>query len=201
MKGMSAHTRYVRQSPRKVRLIADLIRGLDVSVALAQLAYTVKAARLPVEKTLRSAVANAENNFQKHRDALFVKEIQINEGADLRRSRPRAFGRAAPILKHSCHILIILGEREGKKGEGKNGKNEVKSEKKVHPQVGSESHEHDHPHGTKDHAPLTPRDAPPKEIIDTSRTGRHETAQHANVKEHKKSKGFIKTIIQRKTGS
>lgn len=191
MKGMSAHTRYVRQSPRKVRLVADLVRGLDVSDALAQLTYTTKAARLPVEKTLRSAIANAENNFQKNREALFIKEIQVNEGADIRRWRPRAFGRAAPILKHSCHILVRLDEREGKV---KTGAVAPDHSKKPH-----DYHEHESVTGTEDHAPLSQSDGPPKETVDTSRAGRHETTQHANVKE-KRSKGFAKKIIQRKTG-
>lgn len=176
---MSAKTRYLRQSPRKVRLVAGIIRGMGVGSALAQLANVTKAARMPLEKTLRSAIANAENNFQKRRDHLFIKEICIDEGPDIRRWRPRAFGRAAPILKHSCHINIQLAERAEADA--------VASER-------AEAHEH----AGDERVALPPVDEH-KEIFDAARKGRHETAQQANIKE-KKSKGFMKKIIQRKAG-
>lgn len=181
MRGMSAKTRYLRQSPRKVRLVAGLIRGLLVSDALTQLAHVTKAARLPVEKTLRSAVANAENNFQKKQESLFIKEIRIDEGPDIRRWRPRAFGRAAPILKHSCHIFIQLEEREG------TGVAHAAHEGADHAEAIS---------GEPTHGTLPP----PQEIVDTTRTDWYETAQYANVKDSKKSKGFMKKFFQRKTG-
>lgn len=97
-------------SPRKVRLVADLIRGLSVSAALDQLKVMAKHAARPVGKTLKSAVANAEHNFRLDKDALKIAKITIDKGADLKRWRPRAFGRAAPIKKHSCHITIVLSE-------------------------------------------------------------------------------------------
>lgn len=191
---MSAIARNIRQSPRKVRLVASLIRGLGVSDALAQLSHTTKAARLPIEKLLHSAVANAENNFQKNREHLFIQEIRVDEAAVLRRWRPRAFGRAAPIRKAACHIVIGLGERSGASVGVVSAEVVSRSASPVLP------HAHESfPHGGDDHEPAQNASAPPKEILDASRTGRHETAQHANAKE-KKSKGFMKKIIQRKTG-
>ncbi|MEK7122482.1 MAG: 50S ribosomal protein L22 [Patescibacteria group bacterium] len=199
MNTMRAHARYIRQSPRKVRLVANLIRGLAVPAALAQLSQVTKAARRPVEKTLLSAVANAENGFQKSRDALFIKEIRIDEGPDYRRWRPRAFGRAAPILKHSCHIYLALEERPGT------------TSKQVSAPKTAETHE-SAPADEKVSsaitegipfdidAPVDITQLPPEDAFDKTRKGRHETAQSANVKEKKKSKGFIKNIIQRKTG-
>lgn len=184
MDGMSAKTRYLRQSPRKVRLVASLIRGMGVSDALAQLSAVTKAARAPVEKTLRSAVANAENNFQQQRDRLFIKEIRVDEGPDMRRWRPRAFGRAAPILKHSCHISIQLGSSARAAAED------------AAPRLPEES---GMPVRLPEADPEQSAVPPSKEIFDTSRTGRHETAQIAN-KEQKKSRGFMKKIFQRKTG-
>lgn len=177
---MSATTRYVKQSERKVRLVADVIRGLGVNAALIQLAYITKAARMPVEKTLRSAIANAENTSHKNRNNLFVKEIFVDEGTAMRRWRPRAFGRAAPIRKHSCHIVIRLSERDSSSAR------ENRTEIGAFPLTADEKH-------------LTGSEQQPKEIIDKTRQGRHETAKNANVKD-KKSKGFMKKIIQRKTG-
>lgn len=186
MTGMSAHARYIRQSPRKVRLVANLIRGLTVSSAFAQLAQVTKAAAGPVEKTLRSAVANAENNFQKRRDALFVKEIRIDEGPDYRRWRPRAFGRAAPILKHSCHISIVLDERAG-----------ADASQSV-PAVSHDAVSFDDVQSSA--VAALPPPLPAQEVFDKTRKGYHEMAPIVNSKEQKKSKGFIKNIIQRKTG-
>lgn len=186
MIGMSAKARYIRQSPRKVRLVANLIRGLTVSSALAQLAQVTKVAAGPVEKTLRSAVANAENNFQKNRETLFVKEIRVDEGPDYRRWRPRAFGRAAPILKHACHIFIALDERTVAEAS--------QSVQAVSPSALSSDDI------TPSAFTVSPHSLPTQEIFDKTRKGHHETAPIAQSKEQKKSKGFMKNIIQRKTG-
>lgn len=105
-----AHAKFIRMSPRKVKLVADLIRGLDVNSAEVQLRFTLKAASEPMLKLLKSAVANAENNFNLKKENLFVKTIFVNEGPMLKRFRPRAFGRAGLILKRMCHITIILDE-------------------------------------------------------------------------------------------
>lgn len=193
---MSAIARNIRQSPRKVRLVASLIRGLGVSDALAQLSHTTKAARMPIEKLLHSAVANAENNFQKSREHLFVQEIRVDEAAVLRRWRPRAFGRAAPIRKAACHIIIGLSERPGASVGAVSAEGVSKSAPSV---VASKKGHVALPHGGDDHEPMQNTAAPPKEIFDASRAGRHETAQERGAKE-KKSKGFMKKIIQRKTG-
>lgn len=99
-------------SARKVRLVADLIRGMRIASALDQLHVLPKLAAKPVEKTLRSAIANALHNFRLTEEKLFVKAITVDKGPSLDRWRPRAFGRAAPIKKHSCHITIVLTEKE-----------------------------------------------------------------------------------------
>jgi large subunit ribosomal protein L22 len=118
---VTAKARYIRMSPRKVRLVVDVIRGLDVVSALDQLNFMNKRARLPVMKLLNSAIANAENNFELDKNNLYIKEIRVDEGPTLRRWRPRAFGRAAPIRKRTSHISIVLaeivdtGQKEGKK--------------------------------------------------------------------------------------
>jgi len=98
-------------SARKVRLIIGLIRGMDVAPALAQLSYYSKAASRPVTKLIKSAVANAEHNFKLDADNLYIKQIYADAGPVLDRWRARAFGRAAPIRKRSCHITVVLDER------------------------------------------------------------------------------------------
>lgn len=117
-----AKTRNLRMSARKVRLVAGLIRGLGATAALDQLKFVAKAARLPVEKTLRSALANAEHNHHIDAHALSIAHIMVDKGMFLKRWRPRAFGRAAPIHKHSCHITIILSDEPVKKKNKKETK-------------------------------------------------------------------------------
>ena len=97
-------------SPRKVRLLADLIRGKAVTSALAQLSVSPKAATTPLEKLLQSAVANAKSK-QASVEKLFVKSITVDGGPMLKRMRPRAFGRGAPIRKRTSHITIVLAEK------------------------------------------------------------------------------------------
>jgi large subunit ribosomal protein L22 len=108
-----AVARHVRISPRKARQVIDLIRGKDVDAALTILKFTPKGASPIVEKVLRSAMANAENNFEMDVDALYVAECYVDQGPTLKRIRPRARGMADRIRKRTSHITVILREREG----------------------------------------------------------------------------------------
>lgn len=108
---VKAKARYIRMSSRKVKLVIDLIRGKSVKQAEAILAFMNKAAVRPVSKLLQSDIANAVNNFKLEKDKLFIKKIVADQGPSLKRWRPRAFGRAAPIKKHTCHISIVLEDR------------------------------------------------------------------------------------------
>lgn len=108
---VTAHLRGLHIAPQKVRLITDLVRGLDIGEADAQLAYAAKRAARPIRKLIASAAANAEHNFALRRDNLFVAQILVNQGPTLHRYQPRAFGRAAPIRKRSSHVTVILDER------------------------------------------------------------------------------------------
>lgn len=107
---IKAKAKYIRQSPKKVRLIADLVRGLDVKTALNQIAFSNKKAGLPVAKLLKSAIANAEHNYELDKNNLFVKEIKIDEAPMLHRFTAKAYGRAADIRKRNSHINVTLGE-------------------------------------------------------------------------------------------
>ncbi len=105
-----AYARHIRQSPRKIRLVVDAIRGKRVDDALTQLRFINKAAALPVMKLLHSAIANAEHNFKLERSALSVQAIAVDGGPVLERWRARAFGRAAPIRRRTSHISIVLSD-------------------------------------------------------------------------------------------
>jgi large subunit ribosomal protein L22 len=112
---VQAKARFIRISPRKVRLVVDVVRGLPVAAALTQLRFLNKAAALPVRKMIESAIANAEHNFKLSKDNLYIKAIAADAGPTIHRFRPRAFGRAAPIRKRMTHISVILDELAGKK--------------------------------------------------------------------------------------
>ncbi len=107
-----AQVKYVRISPRKVKIVLDLIRNKPVDVALAIVHNTPKAACEPLEKLLKSAVANAENNGNMDRRNLYVAECLVGPGPILKRIRPRAQGRAYRIEKRTSHITLVLKEKE-----------------------------------------------------------------------------------------
>ncbi|ERJ12383.1 50S ribosomal protein L22 [Haloplasma contractile] len=101
----------VRVAPRKVRLVADLIRGKQVGEAFAILKLTPKKASPIVEKVLKSAIANAEHNLNIDPNQLYIKEAYVNEGPTLKRFRPRAQGRAGLINKRTSHITVVVTEK------------------------------------------------------------------------------------------
>ena len=105
-----AVAKYIRISPQKARLVADLVRGQDVDTALTTLRFMPKKAAEIIRKVLESAVANAEQTETIDVDTLYVKEIQINGGPMLKRFRPRAMGRATRILKRTSHITVVVDE-------------------------------------------------------------------------------------------
>ena len=107
-----ATLRYARISSRKVKIVADLIRGKKVDEALAIVKFTPKASSEILEKLLKSAIANAENNHGMNRGNLIVSEIYANQGPTLKRIRPAAKGSAVRIRKRTSHITICLKERE-----------------------------------------------------------------------------------------
>ena len=107
---VKAVTRYVRISPRKARLVTELIKGKPVEEALTILRFVPKKAARLVDKTLRSALANAEQNPNIDVDTLYIKRIFVDGGPTMKRWRARAMGRATKILKRSSHINVILDE-------------------------------------------------------------------------------------------
>lgn len=108
----TAIARTVRIAPRKARLVIDLIRGRSVAEALAILQFTPRAGSPIITKVLKSAVANAEHNFDLETQNLFVSKAFVDEGPTLKRFRPRAKGSASAINKRTSHITVIVSEKE-----------------------------------------------------------------------------------------
>ena len=112
VKEAKATLKFARISSRKVKIVADLIRGKDVDEALAIMKFTPKASSEVLEKLLKSAIANAENNHEMKHENLYVAEIFANQGPTLKRIRPAAKGSAVRIRKRTSHITIVLKEKE-----------------------------------------------------------------------------------------
>lgn len=110
---VKATAKQVRISPRKVRLVIDLIRGKQVDEAVGILRNTPKKASETVEKVLNSAVSNAEHNNGMIADELYISEAFANEGPTMKRYKPRAMGQASPVNKRTSHITIKVAEKEG----------------------------------------------------------------------------------------
>lgn len=108
-----AQARYVRLAPRKARAVVDLIRNKNLDEALSILRYTPRGAATAVAKVVNSAAANAENNFEMNRGALFIDQAYVDEGPTMKRVRPRARGRRTLILKRTSHITVVVKERKG----------------------------------------------------------------------------------------
>lgn len=107
-----AQSKSVRVSTRKVRLIADIIRKKSVNDALLKLSLTQKRAVISIEKTLKSAIANATHNAKADIDNLVIKSVEVNEGPFLKRFRPSTRGRVHPYKKRSSHIRITLEDKK-----------------------------------------------------------------------------------------
>ena len=107
----SAKLSYARVSVQKACFVLDAIRGKDVETALGILAYNPRYASTLIEKLLKSAIANAEHNYDLESANLYVSEAYVNEGATLKRFRPRAKGMASPINKRTSHVVVVVSEK------------------------------------------------------------------------------------------
>lgn len=120
---MKAFLKNYRQSPRKVRLVADLIKGKNIADALVSLDFLVKRSSTPVKKLLESAIANAVA-LGNDKENLFIKEIRVDKGIVMKRMMPRAMGSGARINKRTSHITLVLGEKTAKVSKAKKTKEE-----------------------------------------------------------------------------
>lgn len=110
---VQAQAKWVRTAPRKVKLVADALRGMPVGEALTYCKFIPKASARDIAKVIRSAQANAEHNFNLAKDDLVVKDIRVESGPTLKRARPRAMGRYFSIFKRTSHITAVVEDRPG----------------------------------------------------------------------------------------
>lgn len=197
---VTAHLRHLHMSPRKVRLVADLVRGLDVADADAQLMHLPKAAATPIRKLIHSAVANAEHNAQLSPENLFVAQIAVNQGPTAKRFRARAFGRAAVIRKRTSHVSVVLGERVPTVGA-----HMVKTAAPPpvlvtdRPSTGGPEAEVVRASASGPVAPAT-ESTEGQELTDVRRKGKHRHQEHADARSGKRSGGFFKRFLTRRFG-
>lgn len=183
--------KYLKVSPRKVRLIANVIRGLDLQEALNKLALLNKRSVRPILKLLESAKANAEHNHSIAKENLFIKEITVDDGPTAFRWMPRAFGRATPIRHRTSYVKLVLSEKEPTEKRLNSKKLKKEEQKKAKKSLISEKVEVDESKPGTDEAK--------KEIFDVRMKGKHRHMQHQDGK-RKKEKGAFKKMFQRKTG-
>ncbi len=107
-----AIAKFIRVSPRKARMVVDLIRGKKLDEALAILRYTPNKATDAVTKVVKSAAANAEHNYEMDRDELFISAVFIDQGPSLKRMMPRAMGRADIIKRKTSHITVVVSDKK-----------------------------------------------------------------------------------------
>lgn len=104
--------KYMRISPQKLRSVANEIRGKELKNALAILKFSPKKASFLLEKAVKSAASNAENNSNLNKDSLYISKIYVGEGPTLKRSKPRAMGRTDLVLKRTSHVTVVVAEKE-----------------------------------------------------------------------------------------
>lgn len=114
MTDVKAQLNGLRISPRKVRLLVNLIKNKNVDMAVDQLHHFTRRSSPALTKLIESAVANAENNFKLNRGSLYIKDMAVDEGVKLKRFRPKGFGRAASIEKKTSRVRLVIAEREEK---------------------------------------------------------------------------------------
>jgi len=164
--------RFIKISPSKVRLVADMLRGKSVDEALSRLRFVTKSSVEPLIKLISSGAASAQHDFQYSRKDLVVKTIMVNEGPKLKRFRPRAYGRSAMIRKRSSHIELVLQVKAGAKKMAISGKSATAKAAEV--------------------KMVAPEDV--KKQLEG--VGQKQTADQTG----QKKSGFLKKVFSRKTG-
>lgn len=202
---VQATLRHLRISPRKVRLVTELLGGLGVAAALHQLKAINKKATLPVSKLLKSAMANAEHNNHLAKDNLYVKNIRVDDGPSLKRWRPRAFGRASGMLKRTSHITLTLAEikpsaearqhKPAKDAQDKKDK-DVKIVKSLDEVKETKSSDESLP--AKSAEPKS-QSTKPTDPVDLARQGKDREKQHLDKVRSKEKGGALRRMFRRKS--
>ncbi|MBI5076896.1 50S ribosomal protein L22 [Candidatus Falkowbacteria bacterium] len=189
--------KYIRISPRKVRLVVDAVRGLDLTVAMDKLALINKQAVKPVIKLLKSVLANAEHNFELEKSNLYLKEICVDDGPTAYRWMPRAHGRATPIRKRTSIISVVFDEKVPSKTK-KKGKAEKIKTVKVDEKY-SEAIEEKLEDKVKTGVKADAKDGHAVEPTDPRRVGGYRDMQQRPVKIGK-PRGWFKKMFRRMAG-
>jgi len=188
-------------SPRKVRLVVNLVKNLTVNQALDQLKFINKKAAEPVEKLLKSAMANAEHNFNLQQNNLVIKRFTVDEGPTLHRFMPRAHGRATPIRKKGCHLNLALGEIIVSKVKTKKVELEAPVKLDTRPKAEAElkikqaKEKAVKPGREKVERTIAP--AKEKSEVDVRTSGR---IGHSKIEGGSHKRGFVSKIFRRKSG-
>ncbi|MCU0679869.1 MAG: 50S ribosomal protein L22 [Planctomycetes bacterium] len=190
---IKASLKHLRMSPRKVGLVIDLIRGLKTDKALDQLAFVGKRAAEPVAKLIKSAMANAVNNYGLDKDNLLVKNIRSSAATTLKRWLPRAQGRATELLKRGAHIYITLAEIKDS-GKKKAKKQKIEEPVKLEDLAKTKGQ-------AKKNKPEVERDTTKTSEVNTTED-MHEDGRHGHSKIEGKShtSSFKQNIFRRKSG-
>jgi len=196
---VTAHLHQLRISPRKVRLVANLLKGMDVHEADAQLTHLRKGAVVPIRKLLHSAVANAEHNAKLDRANLFVRQVLVDQGTTMKRSQPRAFGRATPIRKRTSHVTIVLDERVPTTGtmHKASAVSELAAPTSVTERPTAPHDIHGKPVEPEEEASET---VGGKRVFDARRQGKHRHKEHEDARSGKRPGGFLKQLFTRRSG-
>lgn len=158
MATVTAQLNSLRLAPRKVRLVVNLVKGKGALKALQQLEFVIRRPAQPVAKLLRSAIANAENNFSMVASNLYIKEFYVDEGVKLKRYQPKAMGAVGEIQKKTSHIKLVLAEKvPGLKADPADKKEKVSKK--------GEAHEHDHAHEDETSVKATSPAGPDKPTV------------------------------------
>ncbi len=191
-----AFLKYLRISPRKVRLVVDLVRGMKAQRAVEYLQFVNKKSAKPLIKLINSAITNSKFNYDIDEDNLYIKTISVGEGPTLKRWRARAFGKAAQIRKRTSHINLVLAEI---KDSGKKQAKKVEIEKPINLEKQAKQAMED----KKETKPIKDRAVLKKD----EKIGKIKEAtdiKHINKGQHNKTegdkKGFINKVFRRKSG-
>ena len=194
---VKAKAKYIRISPKKTRLVTNVLKGLGVKQAISQLKFIPRRATKPLLKVLTSALANAKTNFGLKEENLYIKEILVNQGPVLKRWMPKAFGHATPIRKKTSHIEITLSEVSPQKVTLKKRLPEAPVEtfpKKEEIPPKTLPQEKTIPSLQKAEI-MEPKTA----IFDERRKGKRRTKQHIDKTKMKEKGGLLKRIFRRKS--
>lgn len=193
---IKAKARFIRMSPRKVRLVVNVIRGKKAEEALSRLEFLNKGAALPVKKVLLSAIANAKHNLNIDVTNLFVKTITVDEGPKFKRYMPKAHGRATVIRKRTSHINLTLEEIVATPEKPSKSVKVAKVGKKV-ASVGKKIASSEKV--VTDEQVVSEREGEKPEIFDVRMKGKHRSKQHQDVKK-RENKKFLHKLFNRKSG-